>query len=333
MLIIAVISSVLASMIQQARESARQTQCRNNLKQFGVGIMSYAETHSVLPPGWISVGDINSPQRGETSAFGWGVYLIPYMDSTSLYEMISPGETSFRTGGAKPHGGYCPAKEQTWRYTHFSTARIRYHRCPSDRGDPQTANAIIPLAATNNYLANFGVGIPTSEHATDEVQGLFGASSAIRLDDIKDGISLVVCLGERRMFPSGKEWPANEVQGNFNSYWAGVPDFDVVSPLAIVFTVTDGDTQQHGERDPLNTAGPLNGLNSTPAALTVFRVNQTANNAQHVVTAGVSSHHPGGCHLLMADGSVRFAKDQISDEVLVGLARRSDGCQISEDLE
>ncbi len=334
MAIVILICALALPAIQHARESARRSECKNKLKQLGLAIANYEETHKVLPPGWIVVSDQNSLHGRETSAFGWGVYLIPYIDGNKIYKCISPGETSFRTGGPEPHGRWDDPNSDFFvgHYTHFSTVTMGIYRCPSDTGDSQTSKAVIPLAATNPYLANFGVGLPTSNHASDELQGLFGANSGVKLRHIKDGISHVIALGERRMFPGGSEWPAKQTQGNFNSYWAGVPDFDVVSPLAIVFTVTDGDITQRGVFDVLNKACQLDGMNTKPQPLRVFGINRTENDEPNVTTAGLSSHHGEGCFVVLLDCSVRFVSNGIHDNILIGLSRRSDGCQIPDEF-
>lgn len=75
--IIGILVALLLPAVQAAREAARRTQCVNNLKQIGLAMHNYQDTHKRLPPG---------------SAAGWGhtwhAYALPYMEQTPLYEII-----------------------------------------------------------------------------------------------------------------------------------------------------------------------------------------------------------------------------------------------------
>src|SRR5512132_3123304 len=75
--IIAVLIALLLPAVQQAREAARRTQCKNNLKQIGIALHSYHDTSITLPPGWIS-----------TNRWGAGTMILPYVDQAPLYNAI-----------------------------------------------------------------------------------------------------------------------------------------------------------------------------------------------------------------------------------------------------
>ena len=88
--IIAVLVALLLPAVQQARESARRAQCKNNLKQVGLALHSYLETHFVLPPGSVNRGVSPGPAGKYTQILnhtGW-IYLLPFLDQTPLYEQI-----------------------------------------------------------------------------------------------------------------------------------------------------------------------------------------------------------------------------------------------------
>jgi prepilin-type N-terminal cleavage/methylation domain-containing protein len=87
--IIAVLVAILLPAVQQAREAARASQCRNNLKQWGVALHNYHETHSVFPPALLNSGRYNSPAffTGSSRVLnttGWTL-LLPYVDQVGLY--------------------------------------------------------------------------------------------------------------------------------------------------------------------------------------------------------------------------------------------------------
>ena len=88
--IIAVLIALLLPAVQQAREAARRTQCRNNLKQIGLAIHNYLDIHDRFPPGhyWSS----NTADSGGTGWL-WGTHLLPQMDQAPLYNTIDFGSS------------------------------------------------------------------------------------------------------------------------------------------------------------------------------------------------------------------------------------------------
>src|SRR5438874_5474009 len=83
--IIATLIALLLPAVQQAREAARKTQCRNNLMQIGLALHNYEMAHECLPPGSI---DPNRPIRNEAKGFhvGWIVQLLPFLDQTNTFQ-------------------------------------------------------------------------------------------------------------------------------------------------------------------------------------------------------------------------------------------------------
>ena len=85
--IIAILIALLLPAVQQAREAARRSTCKNNLKQIGISLHNYHDVHNAFPPGWIAVEN-NSPNIEGESGFGWGTMLLPYMDQAPLYQQM-----------------------------------------------------------------------------------------------------------------------------------------------------------------------------------------------------------------------------------------------------
>lgn len=112
--IIAVLVAILLPAVQQAREAARSSQCKNNLKQIGVALHNYHETHGVFPQAQIR-GLVSGVERG--NAFGWGAMILPMMDQSALYnrldfsigaaEGVNKTATEAATGGIP--GAICPS--------------------------------------------------------------------------------------------------------------------------------------------------------------------------------------------------------------------------------
>src|SRR5712671_5385513 len=89
--IIAVLVSLLLPAVQQAREAARRSQCRNNLKQIGLALHNYHDTHRLFPPGYVDFnGNPNlTPDNDQGPGWGWATFLLPQMDQTSVYNQIN----------------------------------------------------------------------------------------------------------------------------------------------------------------------------------------------------------------------------------------------------
>lgn len=89
--IIAILIALLLPAVQQAREAARRTQCKNNLKQLGLALHNYLDTHSKFPPAEVHPGDFIT--GGRTGGWGgirgnWVVYLMPFYDQAPAYNTI-----------------------------------------------------------------------------------------------------------------------------------------------------------------------------------------------------------------------------------------------------
>src|SRR5689334_25410189 len=89
--IIAVLIALLLPAVQQAREAARRTQCKNNLKQIGLALHNYHDTFRLFPPGYVDRnGNPNlTPDNDLGPGWGWAAFLLPYIDQSPLYSPIN----------------------------------------------------------------------------------------------------------------------------------------------------------------------------------------------------------------------------------------------------
>lgn len=197
--IIAILIALLLPAVQQAREAARRTQCRNNLKQIGLAMHNYHDVYRVFPPGFvIAWGNNGSIDLTETSVdgnrrhgWGWGTYLLPYIDQAPLYNKLDVGSSVSvnRLSG-----------------TELGLTVLQGYLCPSSAEGGNTD------FAQSNYVGMFGAngvvtisgdriradGTPPS--TAPDNGGALGFLSKNRIRDFTDGTSNTILVGERTRF-------------------------------------------------------------------------------------------------------------------------------------
>jgi type II secretory pathway pseudopilin PulG len=322
-IIILVLAALLLPSVRRSRVPARRAQCKSHLKQIAVSLHNYHDVYSTLPPGWIA-----TKSESHSSGFGWGFSILPYIDQADLYEEFDSRQ---------------PLADQSSGNAKHAATVISAYICPSDAGMKQAASQWIPKVGTTNYVGNFGVGIPVTYRqesgqvnlilAASQFQGVFGANSSIPFREISDGTSNTILVGERCVPESGVDWPIGGQFGDFNSYWSGIPNFDNVSPLSVVATATGMQSELHDESDLLNSKGDLNGLAGPNGirSLPLFGINRggrgefaPSREESSSVSAGFSSAHVGGAHVLLCDGAVKFFSQDVDPIVFANLMRRAD---------
>lgn len=191
--VIAVLISLLLPAVQQAREAARRTQCKNNLKQIGISLHSYVSSHKVFPPGYVA----GATFPDTTNGWGWPAMLLPQLDQAPLYNSLNfslPLEHSSNAAGAG---------------TVLSVFLCASDIVPGGQFSVTNGSTEIMRGAPSSYAAT--VGDDNSE-VTDLIgNGVFFRNSSVGLADITDGTSNTVCVGDRA-------W------GQTNGMWAGAPN-------------------------------------------------------------------------------------------------------------
>src|SRR5262245_49685061 len=185
--IIAILIALLLPAVQQAREAARRTECKNHLKQIGIALHNYHDTFRIFPPG--EVGSSLWPQ-GDDSQWGWAVMILPYIDQAPLYNLLSPGTNSLRQ-----------ALNNATLLKALQTP-IPYYLCPTDPSNQLNtdrrlgqANGPNALVATGSFIANHGVC--AWAQGSGRLPGMFAHNDGARIRDITDGTTNTFMVGER----------------------------------------------------------------------------------------------------------------------------------------
>lgn len=317
--IIAILIALLLPAVQQAREAARRTQCKNNLKQLGLAIHNYHDVFGAFPPGYGAKVATPTHDHNTKSAF---MRLLPYIDQANLYNTIDQG-VPMMNGSL----GYDTTIQA--RNTAAAATVIAGFLCPSSPVANVTDDYMYPAGA-------FGGGFPaatmTAKMAradycgTTGVRGTFGSiayptgqgsdrggvilpagqtgvpgfpgyspGATTRIRDVLDGTSNTFLLGERT--------------GGTIMYWKRT-----VAPNPPVVAII-GQTNGGAWADSLIFEHWLQGSlydgsgNGGPCGI----------NCTNIRGNGFHSFHDGGCHFLMADGAVRFINANLAQSIMGGL--------------
>ena len=106
--IIAILIALLLPAVQQAREAARRTQCKNNMKQLGLALHNYHDVYNAFPSGWIAVDNgVQSAHDGLNGA-GWGTMILPYLEQSALYNQFNATSPSMIPSTCRSSTTCCP---------------------------------------------------------------------------------------------------------------------------------------------------------------------------------------------------------------------------------
>lgn len=314
--IIAILIALLLPAVQQAREAARRTQCKNNLKQIGVALHNYHDVHSIFPQGKVLDRNIRysgCPTWVNGSGYSWRVMILPMMEQSALYSNNVTPESGLYTCGTLAAGA-------NQRLALLRTAMPAY-LCPSD------PTPFLGAERPTNYPGISG-SIKNSHGWNDPpaARGILGFPGAT-MRDIADGTSNTAMVGEVHrgaLFNRYSGGPDN-ITGRRCQWWAAESGFCHADtwfpPNAANPTKGNNRGQVAPQEGPANDAGCLSGQG--PCADQVSWVDDVADNMPG--GRGVSSAHTGGAQILLGDGSVRFVSENISIDTWRGLGTMNNG--------
>ncbi|QDT31741.1 DUF1559 domain-containing protein [Thalassoglobus polymorphus] len=297
--IIAILVALLLPAVQQAREAARRTQCKNNLKQLGLAMHNYHDVFGVLPPGYVDLRSTGLPSAtlNDNGHWTWSAFILPQIDQAPLYNQINVGNVT----GSEALAANLDAMQ----------GPFAAFRCPSDAGAPAHHDPVAAagyaveaphggtnqgLAITNyvvsNNIANVRINrAPDGTSGTTGCIGPFYRDSSTGFRDFVDGTTNTFLIGER----------AYRRGGFLNR--AGTLFLTRGQEGACNGGPTAGDSGYCAEwgQGFMSIAGTVR-----------YPINMVLNTSGGSDrNQAYSSHHVGGAQFVMGDGSVRFISENI----------------------
>lgn len=278
--IIAVLLAVLLPAMQAVREAARKTTCRSNLRQIGMALLNYHSDRRKFPR--FVVSRSGNPQRiaDEDKGPNWLVTLLPYIEQGNLYD---------------DWDRRIPANQNPGR-----SAEISLYKCPSDSG---SIGNFCEYAGGEWARGNYGMNVsPCSfnsssrtDGARSRLGGIGGPNYTVRMAHLKDGSSHTVAVDELRAGLNSKD-----LRGS----WA-MPGLS--AGTSALFGDAGRPNAPGGNSDDMENCEAAGLAGDGSKAMGCFDSKSTAQMAAR-------SSHPGGVHVLMADGAVRFVSNDVESK-------------------
>jgi len=324
--IIAVLVALLLPAVQQAREAARRTQCKNNLKQIGLALHNYHEQFNLLPYATAASGGKNVPAipSGIKNSTGW-VSILPNIDQGPLFNQINFNAAmgpwiGQGNNGTLAGGGVWPSNGIA------ASIKIPGFMCPSDNG-PQfngpynnyygcSPAGSGPGQGLNSYKTNYGFSVSNGQAGpvwsqeylrppswTPQSKAMFGEDSNCNFRDVSDGLSNTVMVSETTL----------DVFDGVTGSWA----CDQHVGAGIMFAYPYSNQPQT--------------INNWQCCYWSPPQGSRANLAGRLGEWGCpGSIHAGGMHVALGDGSVRFINQSINIVIQQNLGRIADGNAVGD---
>ena len=301
--IIAILIALLLPAVQQAREAARRTQCKNNFKQMGLAIHNYHDVYGTAPFG--CTGAFGSGYRRFSGHFG----MLPYIDQANAYTQASAVMDS-GAAGAPWNGAVNDILIQTNNLL-----------CPSDGVSVAGSQR---MRATTNYMFCYGDNAWDSNPGWaangGRSRGFFmgqqgnGNGGVRRFRDVTDGLSNTIAMGERIKAKDGAD--SILTGGTTTSVASGGRDNPALCLASVgadnrYTTLGDGNGSRLAGVRAYDGTPPFVGCHTTLPPNSPSCKNGNDNQHDRDGIMSMSSHHTGGAQVLLADGSVRFVSENI----------------------
>ncbi|EDL61996.1 hypothetical protein PM8797T_22093 [Gimesia maris DSM 8797] len=295
--IIAILIALLLPAVQQAREAARRSTCKNNLKQFGLAMHNYHDAHGMFP-----IANAPSVYDSSAGAYSWRgmsahALMLPYMDQANLYNQINWNQMYNDSASSSNDA--------------VGNNTVPAFLCPSDL---KWAGA----DAGNNYYVSAGPSVWWNLGWSQQI-GMFNYRKPTRISDVLDGTSNTIAAGERTIGDNdGSKFNvktdlvrAQAFPSGWSNTFTSKAALDAYGAQALAGTTN---THSHVGREWMNGVGSQTVFNTLNPPNSPNPDAHPCSGCGWYDSAGVwsaRSRHTGGAHVLMGDGAVRFASDNI----------------------
>jgi len=322
--IIAILIALLLPAVQQAREAARRTQCRNNMKQIGLALHNYHDVAQCFPP----ASCFESYSMGGTTMW---VHIMPYIDQANVYNRVNHNRYLYNVPRTDPDAVaantiipiyYCPSTNYVKTYNYFGYAgtgwsfndhgMVEYMMIAGSDRCPNGRSPCSPL------IVDRGVSGPISAGGTFMYTRCHRSAALVSIAKIKDGTSNTMGIGEY----------SGTTTGQVTTPYGGGGD-DAPGPYILAENVAGGEAVPGcGWNYLVRTIGP------PPNARWFYNSSLSDGDPRNVVgpfhTAALHSQHTGGIHILMMDGSARFLSQNVDLTTYKNLADKDDKQTVGE---
>ncbi len=319
--IIATLVAILLPAVQQAREAARRSSCKNNLKQLGIALHNYHDTYTVLPPAAICSGggfcggsatnDPNENMRDGNWSATWAVLILPFIEQSALYD-----RWDFNVG----------------RITDINNTVERTvltgYKCPSDPGSDS------PMTNSNSmggsfWRGNYGVSMGAGSGSHDDHfnrsdrKGAFHVAKmcGAKFRDITDGLSSTVIVGElivKQGAGNDHSWGAWAMASGATVSAGSGGTGDLVVPDQVLSPNQDATIIRE------NTPHCDNNI-ATSTDLQYRKMHECNDTTNEQMWHAFRSRHKGGVQATLGDGAVRFISENIDKAPWARLNSIGDG--------
>jgi prepilin-type N-terminal cleavage/methylation domain-containing protein/prepilin-type processing-associated H-X9-DG protein len=312
--IIAILIALLLPAVQQAREAARRSTCRNNLKQLGLALHNYHDNFNMFP-----LAIAPSVRDSSSGTYAWRGFsaqtaMLPYMDQAPLYNQLN-FNLMFNEA---------PNDSVALRQ------RIPGFLCPSDQiyiGNPNDPG--------NNYVLSAGPSVFWSVPPADKV-GLMKYYANVRIGDVTDGTSNTIAASESTTGRGGV-FDVKRALVRAQAFPSGFPNsFATQAQLATYGTqclTGTGNVHTHTRSQWMNGIGGQTIFNTLNPPNSPNPDCHPCPGCGWYDSAGVwtaRSQHTGGVHVMMADGSVKFVSENVDITNWQRTGAISDGTTVTE---
>lgn len=363
--IIGVLVALLLPAVQAAREAARRAQCKNNLKQIGIGLTNYLDARGHFPTAGTQNADWwrqmvvvrRSPNYNQLERFSWCFQILPYIEQSNIYDQakdVHPLDNVFPNGSLVEQAVsiyVCPSRGQRSVAMADGTvvqlgdyAGVFFGRMGNDQ---YKANNMYDQPANMPYKEFGWRGIITKGGhyfvLNAEKKLIYDIWPVVKAKHVTDGLSNTIAVMEKAVWV-GRYLPEATFSGANNSY-ADIPGWsmnahqptmrNVSGDGGQVFPVPAGTTigtwspgRGPGDNPPLGDGTYMVSDIQDPS------IAPRARDSTNFREEGFGSAHPGAMLAVFADGSVRSVNldvDPKTGGVLFRLTCRDDGLTVEDD--